>query len=326
MNGIRKISRLLNAIPCIALLGFAAACTEGIIIDTWVEEETIIINSVLTDTPIYPAGANDDFRMPVYYSSGYFTPDYFDNKITGADIKISSSFGNSYKLKEISEGWYFHNNESGESGGIYVSPGETVTLDFFVDEGINPVYGNFSVSETVPEPVKLDSISIEPAKILGMNTYNVGIYAQDPPGEDNYYLFLITVKDSFGNIKYHTDRITSYILLDDSVSDGRYFDNMVINTSLSSAHNDGSSSGIIYLAPGDEVIVYMCSITNGYYRFLTQCQSAKNGTNPFFGGPPSNIFSNIPGGAGYFTGYCHTTAGAVVPESTRMDVDTKVTE
>ena len=70
----------------------------------------------------------------------------------------------------------------------------------------------------------------------------------------------------------------------------------------------------VYLDSGDKVELQMSRIPKGYFDSVTQCQSEMGGSNPFFGGPPANITTNISnGGVGYFVGYCISRAEAITP-------------
>jgi hypothetical protein len=69
----------------------------------------------------------------------------------------------------------------------------------------------------------------------------------------------------------------------------------------------------VYLAVGDTVAFSLFHIERGYYDFIGQCQDEMSGENPFFGGPASNIVTNISnGGFGYFTAYAGCAAETTV--------------
>jgi hypothetical protein len=71
---------------------------------------------------------------------------------------------------------------------------------------------------------------------------------------------------------------------------------------------------MMFLSSGDEVIVEYNRVEKGYYNFIEQAQHVKNGENPMFGGPPSNIQGNISNGAvGYFAAYSPARLKAVAP-------------
>ena len=58
------------------------------------------------------------------------------------------------------------------------------------------------------------------------------------------------------------------------------------------------------VSPGDTIRFEMNCIDQAYYNFVTEAQLEIAGYYPLFSGPPSNVKSNIEGGAlGIFTAY-----------------------
>jgi len=302
---MKKAIYIIIVVVATAIAWSLSSCTERIDIDTGENESAVVVYGTLADAPTYQT-------IVIRSTKNYFDPDYHGDYLSGVEVKVYTASGKVYPMVEYPNVTGFYTSEERMS----VEPGELL-LEMTIDKETLPSSnGYYLISETVPQPVKLDSIKIEASKLMGIEIYNLYIYAQDPPGEDNYYFFSTTVRDSEGAITYSSGAITSYVLLDDSGFDGEYLDHHHVTTFISGKYSNGNSSGsgTIYVSPGDEVTFQMSSISEGYYRFLSECQDAKNGTNPFFGGPPSNIYSNIPGGAGYFTGYCPTSAVTTVPE------------
>jgi len=69
-----------------------------------------------------------------------------------------------------------------------------------------------------------------------------------------------------------------------------------------------------YVKQGDKITLCISLIEKGYHDFLLQCQSERRGENPFFGGPASNITTNITnGGVGYFAAFSTTRLDAYIP-------------
>lgn len=303
---MRKAISLISTLTAVLTLALSLTfCTERIDIDTGSIDSKVVVYGTLVDTEGYQS-------IVVRSTRDYFDPDFHGDYLAGAEIKIYTASGKTYELVEYPNANGFYASDMKMS----VEPGELL-LEMNINEETHAEgAGYYLISEIVPQPVQLDSITIERSKLMGVEVFNLYVYAQDPPDEENYYLFSTIVKNSEGAITYSSTAITSYTLMDDSGFDGTYMDKMQVLTFISSKYNSSGSSGsgVIYVSPGDEVTLQMSSISEGYYKFLTECQSVKNGTNPFFGGPPSNIYTNIPGGAGYFTGHCPTFATAVVPE------------
>jgi len=58
----------------------------------------------------------------------------------------------------------------------------------------------------------------------------------------------------------------------------------------------------------------MLNIERAYFDFISDCSRERRGENPFFGGPPSNISTNLSAGAvGCFTSFCIEEQKTVVP-------------
>ena len=68
------------------------------------------------------------------------------------------------------------------------------------------------------------------------------------------------------------------------------------------------------VSPGDRIRLQVLNIEEGYYKFINECASEMRGENPLFGGPPSNISTNITNrAAGYFTAYRICEITGIVP-------------
>ena len=62
------------------------------------------------------------------------------------------------------------------------------------------------------------------------------------------------------------------------------------------------------------ITVEVNRIDKGYYDFISQCKSSRDGETPFFGGPPANIVTNFsPGAVGYFSAYSPARKSIIVP-------------
>ncbi|MCE5225970.1 MAG: hypothetical protein LLG05_08925, partial [Porphyromonadaceae bacterium] len=69
-----------------------------------------------------------------------------------------------------------------------------------------------------------------------------------------------------------------------------------------------------FVESGDKITIEISRVEKGYYDFIMQCQQGIDGENPFFGGPPSNIDTNITMGAvGYFSSFSPTKFTVTVP-------------
>lgn len=300
---------IITAVSTVFIL---TACTERINIATGQSEEMLMVYAKLSND-------RSDQNIILKRTKDYFDPEFKNDFLGGAEMKVYTESGKVYNMVELdsSPGTYSPYDDEGNAIAMEIEPGE-ILLEMTISEEIYPATaGDYLISETVPERVTLDSVVVENTKTLGLDSYNLYIYAQDPPGEKNYYCLWLKIEYAEGEpAYYYGNSIMKYILIDDFGVDGEYMEKRSIATYPSGKYNTSGTnmySGIPYLSPSDRITVTMGSISEGYYKFLSQCQSVKNGTNPFFGGPLSNIYSNIPGGAGYFTGYCTSSATTVVP-------------
>jgi hypothetical protein len=143
------------------------------------------------------------------------------------------------------------------------------------------------------------------------------MHFQDSPGE-NYYLFNVSYNDSL-----LTAKLSNYEISDNSFFKGQYVKGQLYRfDDISEWEKDSEENRkrSVYLQPGDTVEAGLSLISKGYYDFISQCQREKSGENPMFGGPASNIATNISnGGVGYFTGYCTTKASIVFEPAGKND-------
>ena len=267
-----------------------AACTEPITIKTGNSPPVIVIYCELTDEIKYQ-------EIMITRSSPYF--DTVPNEgVSQADVVVNSS-----------EGETFHFFGSGEIQGLYLSQnkfgvksGVNYDLSVTVDFNQDGVPEEYQASTTVLPAVVPDSLSLDTVEIFGNKRYILYAYFQDPP-EENYYLFNVFKNDSL-----ITNQISKYIVSDDALFNGQYTSANVYffrDASAWETDSEDERKRSVYLNSGDSVGTEISEIPKGYYDFITQCQREQEGENPMFGGPPSNITTNISnGGVGYFVGYC----------------------
>jgi hypothetical protein len=145
---------------------------------------------------------------------------------------------------------------------------------------------------------------------MGYKHYALNVYAQEEEGPD-YYCARTIINDTLTTL-----RISRYTVFSDFGVDGRYIDGLPI---IQLEDYENPQFGEInayynYVKPGDKVTFCISRIERGYFDFIQQCQSERRGENPFFGGPASNIATNISnGGVGYFTAFSTTKSDAYVP-------------
>jgi hypothetical protein len=278
-----------------------SSCVEPFIIETDDSPPVIVIYGCLTNEPSFQA-------IKVSGSSPYFDT-LLNRNISGAIVKITSSTNNVFNFTEVDSipGLYLTTDRV---AGV---PGTTYSLSVetdFDDDGTNEIY---TATSTMLSATEVDSVEVRNTNVMGYQFYTLHFYAQDTPSED-YYLGRYMINDSVVLFK-----INQLSPIADIAFSGQYINGQAIQrfwniTEKDKIENENENERRrVYLSPGDTVTFSLCRIEKGYYDFINQCQGEMNGENPFFGGPASNIITNISnGGLGYFTSYAFSTAKTVV--------------
>ena len=272
---------------------FFTSCTELINIKTDNSEPVIVINGILTDEHKYQ-------EIKISRSSPYFD-DEPNAGISNALITIQSSNNSVYEFIEcdtLPGTYYSQTMWAAQEGFDY-------HLNIEVDFDNNGETELYQASTTILPPLYLDSVKVVPMNIMGHANYALNVYGQDPPSED-YYLFKLSVNDSLV-----TNKLSQYIISDDVMINNGYIPGLTIEylNDISEWEKDTEESRrrSIYVQEGDKIGIELSMIQKGYCDFISQCVREMRGENPMFGGPASNITTNISnGGVGYFSGYCIT--------------------
>ncbi|MDR1182798.1 MAG: DUF4249 domain-containing protein [Bacteroidales bacterium] len=261
-----------------------------------------------------PIDIETDDSLPVISIFGSFTDElkqqsvtvsvsspYFDNQpnraLSGATVEVSTSNGDVFMLVEdpVNPGRYQTQNEV---AGV---PGTTYKLIVKADINNDGVQESYSVTSTMPTIMTVDSIRIKSVSAMGKQSYELSVYAQDPLTED-YYLGIYEINGLL------MDKISKYSILNDEMFNGQYMNSWALGKFGTMDDDDDR----MRLKSGDVVILHFSRIEKGYYYFIQQCRNGMNGESPF-GGPASNIVTNISGGGvGYFTAYAVSKTTAVV--------------
>ncbi|MDR2286112.1 MAG: DUF4249 domain-containing protein [Prevotellaceae bacterium] len=287
------------------IVSLFASCVEPFDINTNDSPPVIVIYGYLTNEQAFHS-------IKVSTSSPYF--DTSSNQgITGATVKITSSENDVFYFKEVDSvpGLYAMIEKK---TGI---PGVTYSLDVEVDFDNDGIKETYSATSTMLNVVDVDSIEIKSTNLMGYRFYNFLFYAQEPPTED-YYLGRYKLNDSV--VLFNINRISP---MQDVAFNGQYINGQVIQRfwdinekdRVEREDDDEYTRRRVYISPGDTITFSLCHIERGYYDFIVQCQNEMNGENPFFGGPASNIITNLSnGGRGFFTTYSISSAKTVVKE------------
>lgn len=281
----------------IGLVALITSCTASIDLKTNDSEPVIVIYSCLSDQLSYQT-------VKLSASSPYFEEKQ-NQPVSDAVVIIRSSGNEVFELKERA-------NEKGTyqtQVPMAAATGVTYRLTVEVDFDEDGVLETYEATTTMPRLFALDSIRINPTKIMGYQHYALEMYGMEEPGED-YYLCRFVVNDTLSRFK-----LSQYVVFSDKGYDNRPFEGTVL-TYIDDASNDFIEEDDDYLVvePGDKLALHISRIEKGYYDFIWQCQQEKSGENPFFGGPASNITTNISnGGVGYFTSYHTSVLEAYIP-------------
>ncbi|MDR1525838.1 MAG: DUF4249 domain-containing protein [Tannerella sp.] len=294
------MSRLFNFIPIYVFLMTAFfSCTAPIDIDTRDSEPVIVIYGCLTDENRYQS-------VRITTSSPYFD-DKENSPVTGANVQVKDSEGHEYRLLYGENGYYFSKSRFAVRSGV------TYHLIVDVDFDKDGTPETYEATTTVQPLLTVDSINIKPLDIMGYRHFALNVFTQDPPETKDFYLFRFYINDSLSN-----NQISNYVVTDDEFFNGSYLENTIYYFEDISDENvvekNENNDDIYMISSGDRIRLQVLNIEEGYYKFINECTSEMRGENPMFGGPPSNISTNLTGGAaGYFTGYCIYEITTVVP-------------
>jgi len=289
--------------PCLfwifLLTGFQFfSCTAPIDIQTRNSEPVPVIYGYLTDEV-----KNQYIRITK--SSPYFQ-EAENQFISNAKVWVTSSTGREYPFLHDANGFYVSQRRF--SAVPNVTYHLSVEIDF-MNDGVIELY---EAETTMLPKVLVDSINVTSINIMGFLHYSLNIFMQEPPETDNYYLFKYFINDTISN-----DKISDLIIADDEMINGEYIDGVSIRyfNAASDQEEIDDDWGMYYVNPGDRIRLQILNIEKGYYTFIRDCSTEKYGSNPFFGGPPSNIHTNLSNGAiGYFSSYGIQAKVAIVSE------------
>lgn len=275
MNTINTKSVALMLI--LALAGLAS-CTERIDVELDDTYTRLVVDGQIT--------SDDTCRHRVILSE---SSSYFYNQppppVSGADVQITDSGGNTILLAEEEPGVYLLPE------GYKAETGTEYTLSIELNEAVG---GETYYTASTGTPVIGDTVYIELKHEPDWGEdgyYIVECYYWDPLG-DNWYMF-----DIYKNDTLLTDTLNEKQIVDDRFYDGGFTNG--IGVGYLDQSNDREK-----LRPGDVITFRASSVTEGYANFVWQVQEEVGFSTPLFSGPPANVSGNISNGAiGYFTAY-----------------------
>jgi hypothetical protein len=267
-------------------------CTEPFTIETKNSPPVPVIYGMLTDELKHQ-------EIMISRSSAYF-----DNQpnvgVSNAEVIIQSSNNETFRFIEKRD----------SIQGLYVSEntfaariGTEYTLSVTMDFNGKGQLDRYNASTTILPPAVVDSVFLEPLELMGRKLHVLNTYFNDPAGE-SYLMFHVFYNDSL-----LTDKISNALISNDELMNSQQIAAPIyrfadISEKEKDQRPDDQQNRRIYLQDGDRVDAAVSVLPKGYFDFISQCQKEMGGENPMFGGPASNIATNISGGGvGYFTGY-----------------------
>lgn len=247
------------------LLGLAA-CEEVIDIELKEADQVLVIEANVSNS--------ERTHYVLISKTVPFSSNSTNNPQSGALVKIEEEGGAAERIfNEVSPGQYQLNDYRANPGRTY-----KLTVEFENEE--------YQASSTMPAPIAIDSIGTVTESFFGEDEKNVGIVYQDPPGERNYYRYLITVNGQPSNLVF---------AYNDKFNDGRRVQRNLYHEDLD-------------LVAGDYVEVEQHCIDQAVYTYFNGIQSNNPGS-----AAPANPVSNFSNGAlGYFSAHSITRASATI--------------
>ncbi len=264
-----------NIIILISILSLATlfvSCEKTVDLDLKQSESKIVIEGQVTNHSGYQ-------YVRVTRTAGFYD-DGATPRVTNANVSVKDDLGNNFLFthnaggEEDSAGYYLPNIPfTGEVGRTYTLTVEVDGKIYTAQDKLFSVSGIDSLSYQVSDDEKE-----EPKD--GNKFYEVLLFAKEPQGEENYYLFKFFRNDS---LKVYND--TEVYYSDDKI--------------LGEAINGLGSP--IYYEPNDKARIEMYSISRAGYIYYFDLQILLNNDGGLFSQPPSNSRTNLSNGAlGFF--------------------------
>jgi hypothetical protein len=258
-----------NIIKLLFIAGIFSGCQETISLDLNSSDPQIVVE----------ASVPTDVKAKVILSKSVnFNADNTFPMVQNATITLTDDIGNSDTLTESLPGIYYSKSMVGVVGRTY---------------SISIQTGDKTITSTckIPNPVRFDSISVEPAETFGRGgfgggttthtgtLYTVKAIFKDPASETNYYRFVEYVNGiSTGRIYVYDDRLTNGIRNEKNLLDFNR-----------------------YLNKGDVITIEMQCIDKSVYEYFNSFGNSGMGTGT---STPANPYSNLTGNIlGYFSAY-----------------------
>lgn len=280
----------------VVLLIVLARCETVVEVDVPFEAPTMTLNSVLNPDSAFHVRLTLNRHI---LDDGLFQP------VLGATVQV-------YEDEQLVT------TLTGENGN-YRSLYRPISGKNYRVEATSPEYGKVSSWCFIPTPIALENVIVTERMIDGdVRTY-LQLQFDDPSGETNYYELVV-----YGTREYYDPprnlvfTNTGQLTLE-HVSGLTAFDEGLVTSALrfSDEHFDGKKMNLVVRSFGaleswSELRIVLRSVSDEYYKYQsTLALQRSTADNPF--AQPVNVFSNIQGGFGIFTGYGISADSRVMP-------------
>ncbi len=281
---MKNYNKMLRKLGLIVLVLVTFSCTERIDIELdGTYTRCVIFGQITTDTTAH--------RITITRTGDYFknTP---SEGISNANVRIFDGEIDYPLFEDIEQpgNYYTEPNVYGITGRNYTLFVDNVDL---LSDGNLTSYQATCEMKPVADP---DSIRVFYQPLW--RGWVVQAFAQDPPETNDYYKFLV-----YQNGELHSDSLQNINYTDDSFFNGSYTNGVVVYYVFG---EEGFSIG-------DTITVGFCGITEDYYKYLIEVQTASRPSVPLFSGPPANPRTNLSNDAiGYFTAYSISKVSTII--------------
>ena len=254
------------------MIAVFASCVERIDIKTDnAPPRLVVYGYITTDTMQH--------SIRITRSAGYFTTDSPEG-VSHATVTVSDDYGRQIPFTENDTipGLYQ------TAGNVYGEEGKTYTLDVFLDFDGDQADEHYQSSAYLKHINYIDSIGLQESKLF-KNMVEVLLYAQDLPGERNYYSIFVSINDSVVN-----PTINRFFVMDNELFRGQYM-NGVACYYLNQDTNRENRNEILHI--GDKVTLNINAISKQYATYISNVSTEIRGSMPIFSGPPANVETNI---------------------------------
>jgi hypothetical protein len=209
-----------------------------------------------------------------YSNSNVFPP------VSAASVIMVDDVGNNYTFteKQSGSGIYTINNFKGKYNHLY-----------FLNVRVDGV--TYTAASLMPEPVALDSLTINTQYFGAKNVSDVAVNYKDIAGIPNQYRFIMYV---------NSVQVNRIFVENDNITDGRAVSSILFERETDLNH-------------GDRVEVEMQCIDASVYNYFHSL-STQNGNSPVDSSTPANPPSNFNNNAlGYFSAHTAQRKSIIVP-------------